>query len=282
MLARVYSCAVIGLEGVVVEVEVDTGDGLPGIVIVGLPDAAVQESRERVGMAIKNSGLIFPRRRFTVNLAPASVRKEGPAYDLPIALGVLIASGQIPPDCLDGSMLIGELSLDGGVRHVRGVLPMAALARQQSFQRVYVPLMDAAEAALIPDLEVIPVQSLEHLCAHLSGQSPLAIQPNIQPEDLPVQVQTDFGEIKGQEHVKRALEVAAAGSHNVLMIGPPGAGKTLLARAMPSILPRMTIDEALDVTRIYSVADLLSADVPLSRGRPFRTQRHTISHARLL
>ncbi len=272
----------IGLEGVVVEVEVDLSDGLPTIMIVGLPDTAVQESRERVQSAIKNSSLVFPRKRLTVNLAPAAVRKEGPAYDLPIALGVLIASGQIPPGCMDGALVVGELSLDGSVRHVRGVLPMAALARQQSFHTLFTPRVDAAEAALIPGLSVIPVASLDELCQHLNGLKRIAPQPNLTAEEIPVYVQTDFSEIKGQEHVKRALEVAAAGSHNILMVGPPGAGKTLLARAIPSILPRMSIDEALDVTRIYSVADQLPSDAPLVRTRPFRSPHHTISHAGLV
>ncbi len=282
MLARVFSCAVIGLEGVIVEVEVDTGGGLPRMVIVGLPDAAVQESRERVRSAIKNAGLEPPRHLMTVNLAPASVRKEGPAYDLPIAVGVLVATRQIPMQALEGSLIIGELSLDGSVRHVRGVLPMAAVAREQGFERVFVPASDAAEAALIPGLEVYPVESLGHLVRHLTGQE--CIQPQDPPEvdEITPTVETDIRDIKGQEHVKRALEVAAAGGHNILMSGPPGAGKTLLARALPAILPRMDIDEALDVTRIYSVADQLPEDVPLIRTRPFRAPHHTISHAGLV
>jgi len=282
MLARVFSCAVIGLEGVVVEVEVDTGLGLPGMTIVGLPDTAVQESRERVQAAVKNAGIEFPRKRIIVNLAPASVRKEGPAYDLPIALGVLVMMGRLPQAACDEALVVGELSLDGSVRHSRGVLPMTVVARQQGFRRIFVPQSDAPEAALIPDLEVIPVTTLSELYGHLSGRQPIAPQPPVKPEELPLVTQNDFQEIKGQEHVKRAFEVAAAGGHNMLMVGPPGAGKTLLARAMPSILPHLTIEEALDVTRIYSVADQLPPDVPLIQNRPFRAPHHTISHAGLV
>jgi magnesium chelatase family protein len=283
MLARVFSCAVIGLDGVIVEVEVDASPGLPGMVIVGLPDTAVQESRERVQAAIKNTGLAYPRKRVTVNLAPASVRKEGPAYDLPIALGVLMASEQIPLEALDGALVVGELSLDGNVRHVRGVLPMAATARQQGFRRLFAPHTDAAEAALLPDLEVYAVATLGELVGHLLGNRPLRPHPPVQLNWEPLTlVQTDFQEIKGQEHAKRALEIAAAGGHNVLMIGPPGAGKTLLARAMPAILPTLTLEEALDITRIYSVADQLPEDSPLVRSRPFRAPHHTISHAGLV
>ncbi len=282
MLARVYSCAVIGLDGVVVEVEVDYTQGMPGMTVVGLPDAAVQESRERVQAAIRNIGVPFPRKRLVVNLAPASVRKEGPAYDLPIALGVLIYAGVLPPQVAEGLMVIGELSLDGSVRHTRGVLPMAATARAAGFRRIVVPAVDAAEAALIPDLEVIPVDSLAQLYRHLSGQEVIPPQPPVEIADTPPPVQVDFSEIKGQEHVKRALEVAAAGGHNVLMIGPPGTGKTLLARALPGILPTMSIEEALEVTRIYSVADQLPPHTPLIRYRPYRAPHHTISHAGLV
>ena len=283
MLSRIFSCGVVGLDGVVIEVEVDTNRGKPFITIVGLPDTAVQESKERVNSAIKNSGFMFPRAKVTVNLAPADVRKEGPAYDLPIAVGILVASKQINPQMLEKSLVVGELSLDGTLRHVRGVLPMAALARQEGFQRLIVPAIDSVEAALIPDIEIIGVESLHQLSEWANGEINLPpIEANISDSDGYADGQTDFQEIKGQEHVKRALEVAAAGGHNVLMIGPPGAGKTLLARAIPSILPTMSIDEALDVTRIYSIADQLPDDLPLVRIRPFRAPHHTISHAGLV
>ncbi len=283
MLAKVNACAVIGLDGVIVDVEVDLTPGFkPPIVIVGLPDASVQESKERVQSAIRNTGLEYPRKRVRVNLAPATVRKEGSAYDLPIALGILIANRQLPPDCLRESLVMGELSLDGSVRHIRGVLPMAAVARQQGFKRVFVPAEDAPEAAIFANLEVIPVNSLLDLYTHLIGQTIIPPQPVLEIEQVQAQVQTDFQEIKGQEHIKRALEVAAAGGHNLLMIGPPGAGKTLMARALPSILPRMSVDESLDVTRIYSVADALPAGLPLIKNRPFRSPHHTISHAGLV
>lgn len=283
MLACVFSCAVIGLEGVVIEVEVDTGGGLPMIIIVGLPDAAVQESKERVQSAIKNSGFSAIRQRIRVNLAPASVRKAGPAYDLPIAVGILIASGQLDPLLMSETMLVGELSLDGSLRHVKGVLPMAAAAAEAGFKRFLVPEMDASEAALVTDLEVIPVPNLRTMVDYLMGYIPLEPAVHVRSEnDLPVPVLSDFSEIKGQEHVKRALEVAAAGNHNMMMKGPPGTGKTLLARSVPGIMPEMNLEESLDVTRIYSVADQLPPNVPLIRSRPFRAPHHTISHAGLV
>jgi magnesium chelatase family protein len=283
MLAKVNSCAVIGLDGEVVQVEVDLANGAPMFTVVGLPDAAVQESRERVRAAVKNSGLTFPLKRVTVNLAPADLRKEGPAYDLPMAVGILAASQQISAD-LSSALVIGELSLDGAVRHTNGVLSMAMLAHERGIMTLFVPASDAAEAALIPDLQVIPIESLFALYAHLEGMQP--IPPfrqviHIDSGEIGAYA-TDFCEIRGQEHVKRALEVAAAGQHNVIMAGPPGAGKTLLARALPSIMPRLDIREALEISRIYSVSDLLPADSPLVRSRPFRAPHHTISHAGLV
>jgi magnesium chelatase family protein len=284
VLAKVTSCALEGLEGILVDVEVDTSRGMPSLVIVGLPDAAVKESSERVRSAIKNSGFVFPGKRITVNLAPADIRKAGPAYDLPIAVGVLIASEQIWPQAVEGALFIGELSLDGSVRHVNGVLPIAALAQQQCIPRVFVPACDAPEAALIDELEIIPIEHLAGLAAHLQGLRKIAPHaPDIDPASLPLPpYAADFAEIKGQEHVKRALEVAAAGGHNCLMAGPPGAGKTLLARSLPSILPTMTINESLEVTKVYSIAGLLPDDTPLVRHRPFRAPHHSISHAGLV
>jgi magnesium chelatase family protein len=285
MLAKVMSCAIVGLDAKLVEVEVDIIRGGPIFNLVGLPDAAVRESRDRVHSAIKNSGFSFPSgNRITVNLAPADLRKEGPAYDLPIAVGILAASQQVWPDRLAHSLFIGELSLDGTTRHTKGILPMTALARAEGYERVFVPAVDAGEAALLLDVEVIPATSLSELVGHLTGMRPIAphhvdLEAAFQQEPA---YAADFADIMGQEHVKRAMEVAAAGGHNVLMSGPPGAGKTLIAKSLPSILPPMSVDEALAVTKIYSVAGLLPADTPLIRERPFRSPHHTISYAGLV
>jgi magnesium chelatase family protein len=282
MLAKVTSFALIGLDSTLVSVEVDISRGLPSQIIVGLPDAAVRESSERVRAALVNSGLTHPRARLTVNLAPADLRKEGPAYDLPIAVGILIASEQVGAD-LSKAGLVGELSLDGEVRGVTGMLPMAVAARDRGLKTLYVPRANAAEAALVEELEVIPVASLASLVGHLHGYTPIRpFEHTLPPEDAALHYPVDFQDVKGQEHVKRALEVAAAGAHNVLMGGPPGSGKTLLARGVPSILPPMSFDEALTVTKIYSVAGQLPADTPLIRHRPYRAPHHTISFAGLV
>ena len=283
MLAKVTSCAVVGLEGAIVEVEVDISPGLPSFTIVGLPDAAVQEAKERVRAAIRNSGFAFPMKRIVVNLAPADLKKAGPAYDLPIAVGILISSDQVSAD-VSQTTFLGELSLDGSLRHTNGVLPMVALAHQEEFSTIIVPEADTGEASLIEGIEIIPVNSLPQLVSYLKGEIPA---PEFEREEIPEYVPadlstTDLAYVKGQEHVKRALEVAAAGGHNIIMMGPPGSGKTLLARSLPSILPPMTTEEALEVTKIYSVSGLLSSDTPMLRQRPFRSPHYTISNAGLV
>ncbi|MHB0874973.1 MAG: YifB family Mg chelatase-like AAA ATPase [Anaerolineae bacterium] len=282
MLAKVTSCALVGLEGAIVEVEVDISrGGLPGLGIVGLPDAGIQEAKERVRSALQNSGLRMPYGRVLLNLAPADLRKEGSAYDLPIAVALLLGSQQLVAEVED-AMFVGELSLDGSVRHVNGVLPMASLAKARGYKRLFVPRADAQEASLVEGLEVYGLDNLIGLLGHLQGE--LRLRPTIASFDLDAEATylADMADIAGQEHAKRALEVAAAGGHNVLMSGPPGAGKTLLSRSVPGILPRLTLDEALDVTRIYSVAGLLPEGEPLVRLRPFRSPHHTISHAGLV
>ncbi|HEX8600549.1 MAG TPA: YifB family Mg chelatase-like AAA ATPase [Chloroflexia bacterium] len=291
--ARVLSCAVVGLEGSLVQVEVDVSRaGLPSMTVVGLPDAAVNESKDRVRAAIRNSGGTIPQpSRVTINLAPADIRKEGPAYDLPIALGILAATDQIEAD-LSNTVFLGELSLDGGVRHTTGVISMVGIAREHGIKRVYVPVEDAPEAALIEGIEVLPVTTLRQLVLHLNGNPivsssivPYIAQP-IGADDCNgnghAEHAVDMSHIKGQEHVKRALEVAAAGGHNLLMSGPPGAGKTLLARCVPTILPKLPPEEMLEVTKIYSVAGMLPSSTPLVRTRPFRAPHHTVSHAGLV
>ncbi|MCL4543702.1 MAG: YifB family Mg chelatase-like AAA ATPase [Chloroflexi bacterium] len=283
-LARVLTCALIGLDGALVECEVDIAQGLFKMEIVGLPDAAVQEAKERVRSAIRNSGAVFPNYRITVNLAPAEVRKEGASYDLPIAVGILAASGQIPADP-GPAVFLGELSLDGSLRHTAGMLPMVAIARSRGLRVVYVPAVDAAEAALVESIEVIPVATLTDLINHLRGAVPIdAYHPRADRFDaLHAEIAgPDMREVKGQEHVKRALEIAASGGHNVLMSGPPGTGKTLLARCLVGILPPLSAQEALEVTTIYSVAGLLPAETPLLQQRPFRSPHHTVSHAGLV
>ena len=251
--------------------------------IVGLPDTAVQEARERVRAAIRNSGCIFPNRRITVNLAPADLKKAGPAYDLPIAIGILLSSEQVYAD-VSNTLFLGELSLDGSLRHTHGILPMVALAREKGLADVFVPADDANEASLLDGIKVIPSISLAQLVSHLRGEISI---PQYHPDKDWRDVTTDFSHvdlahIKGQEHAKRAIEVAATGGHNIIMSGPPGSGKTMLARSLPSIMPAMTLAEALEVTKIYSVSGLLSQDTPLINQRPYRSPHYTISHAGLV
>jgi magnesium chelatase family protein len=283
MLAKVRSGAIVGLDGAIVEVEVDISPGLPSFTIVGLPDTAVQEAKERVRAAIRNSGGTFPMKRIVVNLAPADLKKAGPAYDLPIAVGILLSSEQVAADTSE-TMFLGELSLDGSLRHTNGVLPMVSLAHEEGIPTVIVPEADAREASLIEGMKIIPMTSLARLVSYLQGEIPAPeYVPEARPEKaVPFTNLTDLADIKGQEHVKRALEVAAAGGHNIIMCGPPGSGKTLLARSLPSILPPMTTEEALEVTKIYSVSGLLPSDTPMVRQRPFRAPHYTISNAGLV
>ena len=283
MPANILSAALVGIEAEPIEIESDVSNGLPAFVIVGLPDAAVQEARERVKTALRNSGFSFPRTRLTVNLAPAHLRKAGPGFDLPIAVSIMVGSGELDYEAVEGALFVGELALDGTLRPVAGVLSAALLAKKSGSARIFVPEENAAEAALVPGLEVFGVPALPELADHLRGVKPFSPQPPTEP-CLPEHVDDghDFSAIAGLEHAKRALEIAAAGGHNILLSGSPGAGKTLLARSIPSILPRMTYEEALEATRIHSVAHLLPRASPLLTSRPWRAPHHTASAAAVI
>lgn len=279
-LAKVSSAAVVGLDARPVEVEVDISQGLPSFTIVGLPDKAIEESKERVRSAIKNSGVQFPMSRITVNLAPADIKKEGPAYDLAIAIGILIADEKLPEIAKD-ILLVGELSLNGDLRHISGILPMASSLKRR-FREIILPEINRDEAAIVKGIIIRPVQTLKNLISYLKNEKDLPPYWHKFKIETPTKFEYDFSEVKGQEQAKRAMEIAAAGNHNLFFFGPPGAGKTLLARTLPSILPALTSDEALEVTKIYSVAGLLPQDQPLIIVRPFRSPHHTTSSVALV
>jgi magnesium chelatase family protein len=282
MSSKILSAAVIGLDAAIIEVEADTGGGELGTVaIVGLPDMAVGEARERVRSAIKNSGFSFPKPRVTINLAPADIKKHGSSFDLPIAVSILSVSGFLPEKGLENFLFLGELALSGAVRPVDGVLPIAIRAAKEKTAGLFVPLANAAEAKLAGNINIFPVSSLNELVNHLTGQEkikPFPYQENVFKNS---EYQFDMSHIKGQKHVKRAMEIAAAGGHNLLMFGPPGSGKTLLAKTFPSILPELSLEEALEITKIYSVAGKLK-DCSLIKNRPFRSPHHTASDVAMI
>ncbi len=284
-LSKVISAAILGLEPKPIEVEVDIGAGLPAILIVGLPAKEVDESKERVKSAIKNSNAIFPTQRITINLAPADLPKTGPAYDLPIAVGVLAAAGQIPHQELEKSLFVGELSLNGDLRHINGVLPISLMAKEKGFQKIFVPYEDGQEASIISGIKIYAIKNLTDLILMLKNEKKIKPEKTRQINNQKIETQefeADFANIKGQESAKRALEIASSGGHNVLMIGPPGSGKTLLSRALPSILPNMSPAEILEVSKIYSIAGLLPEAENIIFQRPFRNPHHTASDIALV
>lgn len=284
MLAKVLSAAVIGIDAILVDVEVDIAQGLPQFATVGLPDGAVKESKDRVKAALKNSGYEFPPKRITANLAPADLKKEGAAFDLPISIGILAATGVITGERLGRYILLGELSLDGSLKPVRGALPVAVAARKAGLAGLILPLENGSEAAVVEGVDVLPVRTLAEVVQFLRGEA--AIPPKQvdlqQLFSLKDEHGEDFCEVRGQDHAKRAIEVAAAGSHNLLMIGPPGSGKTMLARRIPSILPALGFDEALETTAVFSVSGMLENGTALVTQRPFRAPHHTISDVGLI